>query len=66
MKPWRQYGVHLVIAVLATLGAASGLADDPSASGALFWVLCLFSGLYNGVLFGVGWQQQRQGALQTD
>jgi hypothetical protein len=62
MTPWRRYWWHLVVAVLALAGAASGLLDHPGVLATGFWFLCLYSGLYNGVLFGVGWQQTRQRA----
>lgn len=61
MTPWRRYWLHLLIASLALLGAGSGLLDDPSNGRIVFWYVCLFAALYNGVLFGVGWQKERAG-----
>jgi hypothetical protein len=59
VQTWKRYWLHLAVAVLAALGAASGLADTSSAAGAAFWLLCLGSALYNAALFGVGWERRR-------
>lgn len=65
MRPWKRYWLHLVVGVLAVLGAASGLVGSTSAPGTAFWMFCLASALYNAVLFGVGWQQRRSATART-
>lgn len=59
VEPWKHYQLHLVVAVLAVLGGASGLDDATSPLGALFWWSCLAGGLLNAVVFGVGWERRR-------
>jgi hypothetical protein len=66
MQPWRRYWLHMAVAILAALGAASGLAESSSLAPTMFWLVCLGSSLYNAALFGVGWQRHRGAVVQAE
>ena len=59
LEPWKRYGWHLPVAVLAALGGASGLEDASTTAGALFWWACVAGALLNAVLYGIGRERSR-------
>lgn len=66
MTPWSRHWLHLLVAVMATAGAISGLVEDSGTLRTVFWLVCLCSGFYNAVLFGVGWEQHRARQLSVN